>query len=160
MRAVRARQLMHMGIMIPSLCAIAFAISLSADAPLAPSGQELVILPPAAVVIVAATPAVRTLRERPSVLVPLYVGFATLQGMDYHSTSRALASGAGREANPMMRTIVRNRPAFIAVKAAASAGVILVGERLWKRNRVGAVVFMVVANGAMAAVVAKNYSVR
>lgn len=146
--------------MIPFLSAIAVAVSLSVDPPLAPLGRELVLLPPAVVVTVIPAPAGRALSARPSVLVPLYVGFATLQGMDYHSTSRALASGAGREANPMMRKIVRNRPAFIAVKAAASAGVILAGERLWKRNRVGAVVFMAVANGAMAAVVAKNYSVR
>jgi hypothetical protein len=152
---------MHTGIMIiPSLCAIAVAVSLSADAPPAPLRQELVLLPPAVTVTVVAAPVVRALRARPSVLVPLYVGFATLQGMDYHSTSRALAGGAGREANPMMRKIVGNRPAFIAVKAATSAGVILVGERLWKKNRVGAVVFMAIANGAMAAVVARNYSVR
>jgi len=92
--------------------------------------------------------------------VPLYAGFATLQALDYASTTRALASGGAHEANPMMRSIVNSPPAFIAVKAAATAGVIVAGERMWKKNRVAAVIFVAAMNGAMTAVVARNYSVR
>ena len=98
-------------------------------------------------------------RKRPSAMVPMYVGFATLQGLDYHSTTRALSTGAGREGNPVMGNVAGNKGAFLAVKAASTAGVILLGEKLWKKNRAGAIVFMAVANGVMASVVAHNYSV-
>ena len=99
-------------------------------------------------------------RRRPAALVPLYAGFATLQALDYTSTRRALSSGAGVEANPIMRSIVRNRAAFAAVKVAASAGVILAGEKMWKKNRVAAVILVAAMNGAVAAIVAHNYTIR
>lgn len=97
---------------------------------------------------------------RPTALVPLYAGFATLQALDYASTTSALQSGNAREANPMMKGIVGNRAAFVAAKAAATAGVIYAGEKMWKKNRVAAVIFVAALNGAMTAVVARNYSVR
>jgi hypothetical protein len=34
------------------------------------------------------------------------------------------------------------------------------GERIWKKSRVAAVIFVAAANGAVAAIVARNYSVR
>ena len=74
--------------------------------------------------------------------------------------ANALESGRDTEANPVMRSIVNSPPAFIAVKVAATAGVILAGERMWKKNRVAAVIFVAAANGAVAAIVARNYSVR
>jgi hypothetical protein len=98
-------------------------------------------------------------QKRPSLLVPMYVSFGVLQGLDYSSTTRALRSGAGREANPLMRPIVGNRPAFLAVKAATAVGTVWAGEKLWKKNRAAAVVLMAVMNGAIGAVVAHNMSV-
>jgi hypothetical protein len=98
-------------------------------------------------------------QQRPAVLVPMYVSFAVLQGLDYSSTTRALRSGRGREANLLMRPIVENRPAFVAVKAATTAGTIWAAEKLWKNNRAATVVLMAVVNGAMGAVVAHNMSV-
>jgi hypothetical protein len=98
-------------------------------------------------------------QKRPPVLVPMYVSFAVLQGLDYSSTTRALRSGRGREANPLMRPIVENRPAFVAVKAATTVGTIWAAEKLWKKNRAATVVLMAVMNGAMGAVVAHNMSV-
>lgn len=93
-------------------------------------------------------------------LVPLYVSFGTLQALDYHSTQRALSSGAGREANPLVRGLAKSPPALIAAKAAVTAGVIVAGEKLWKKNRVGAVVFVAAMTVGMGAVVVHNYSVR
>jgi hypothetical protein len=116
----------------------------------APSTQHLALLH------VAPTP----IQHRPSALIPLYASFATLQALDYASTTRALESGRGTEANPVMRSIVKSPPAFIAVKAAATAGVIVAGEKMWRKNRVAAVIFVAAANGAVAAIVARNYSVR
>jgi hypothetical protein len=97
--------------------------------------------------------------RRPPALLPMYVGFAALQAADFHSTSRAIDSGAGREANPVMAGVVGNRAAFLAVKAGSSAGLIWASEKIWRKNRAAAVVFMAVANGVMAGVVAHNYGV-
>ena len=97
--------------------------------------------------------------KRPSALVPMYVSFAALQGFDYASTTRAISSGAGREANPVMGPIVGNRAAFLAVKAGSAAGTMWIAERLWKKHPAGAIVFMAALNGAMAAVVTHNMRV-
>jgi hypothetical protein len=94
--------------------------------------------------------------RRPRALIPLYVSFASLQGLDAHSTTRALNRGAA-EANPLMRGLADHPAGLLAVKAAATTGVVLAGEKMWKRNRVAAVVFMVAANSAMAWVVQHNY---
>jgi hypothetical protein len=105
------------------------------------------------------TTRVVTEQKRPSSLIPMYASFAALQGLDYHSTTKALSSGVGKEGNPVMGAVVGNKGAFLALKAASTAGVVLVGEKLWKKNRAGAIVFMAIANGVMASVVAHNYSV-
>lgn len=97
---------------------------------------------------------------RPAPLVPMYASFATLQALDYHSTTRAISQGIGREANPLARPIVEHPAGFVALKAGATAGMIWASERMWKRHPVQAVVFMAAANTAMAIVVAHNYSIR
>jgi hypothetical protein len=97
-------------------------------------------------------------RRRPSVLPVLYVSFAVLQGFDAYSTTTGLSRGA-QESNPMMRGVAGNSAAFWAVKAGSTAASIWFAERLWKNNRVGAIVTMAVANGVMASVAARNASV-
>jgi hypothetical protein len=96
--------------------------------------------------------------RRPRILPALYLSFAALQVFDAYSTRSGLASGA-REANPLMAGISRNAAAFWTVKAASTAGSIWVAERLWKTNRVGAIVTMVVINGVAASVAARNAAV-
>jgi Domain of unknown function (DUF5658) len=96
--------------------------------------------------------------RRPSLLPALYAANVALQAMDAHSTLTAIGNGA-REANPVMKGVVGNRGALLAVKAGAAAGTIYIAERLWRRNRVGAIVLMAVVNGVTAAVVAHNYKV-
>ena len=98
------------------------------------------------------TPAAR----RPSALMPLYVSFASLQVLDVHSTRRALGYGAV-EANPVMRGVTGSSAGMLALKAAGTAGVFLASEKMWKRNKAAAVIFMVAANSAMAVVVQHNY---
>jgi hypothetical protein len=88
--------------------------------------------------------------------VPLYVSFSTLQVLDTHSTSRALSRGAA-EANPLMKGIARSEIGMAAVKAAGTAGVIYASEKMWKKNKKAAVIFMVATNAAMAWVVQHNY---
>ena len=94
--------------------------------------------------------------ERPKLLVPMYIAFAGLQVLDAHSTIRAVDRGY-LEANPLVAPSTRNRTAMVAVKVAATASVIACSERLWRHNRVAAVVALVAINGAYAAIVAHNY---
>jgi uncharacterized protein DUF5658 len=96
--------------------------------------------------------------HRPSVLVPLYVSFATLQGLDIHSTLRAPEFG-GREANPIVGGMLGSPAAFVAAKVGMTASIYFVSERLWKRNRTAAVLTMIALNSTYGALVAHNYAV-
>ncbi len=69
------------------------------------------------------------------------------------STRRALAAGAN-ERNPLMGG--GHFGTMIAVKAATGASTIFFAERMWKKNKVGAIVMMVALNGASAAIAAHN----
>lgn len=110
-----------------------------------------------ALVVCWAFPGTAAAEKRPATLAPLYVAFGTLQVLDVHSTGRALDREA-YEVNPIMKGIAGNQAALFAVKAAGTAGVVLVSEKMWKKNRAAAVVFMVATNAAMAMVVQKNYA--
>jgi hypothetical protein len=88
----------------------------------------------------------------------MYAATVALQALDAHSTLTAIGHGA-QEANPVMKGVVGNRGALLAVKAGAAAGTIYIAEKLWRRNRAGAIVLMAVVNGVTAAVVAHNYKV-
>ena len=94
--------------------------------------------------------------SRPRTLLPLYFSFASLQALDVHSTTRALGNGA-EEANPLMRGLASNPIALSAVKAAGAAGVIYASEKIWKKNKTAAVIFMIAANAGLAFVVQHNY---
>jgi hypothetical protein len=95
-------------------------------------------------------------RDRPAPLVPLYVSFAALQALDVHSTLTALDAGR-REANPMIRSTLGNPAGLFLLKAGTAAGVVLITERLWRRNRTAAVVMMIALNSAYATMAANNY---
>ena len=95
--------------------------------------------------------------KRPMMLPALYASQVALQALDAHSTYSAINRGAV-EANPLMKGVVGNKGAMMAVKAGVAASTIWVAERMWKRgNRVGAIATMLIANGVTAAVVANNY---
>ena len=95
-------------------------------------------------------------RDRPAPLVPLYVAFVGLQALDVHSTFSALEGGA-REANPMVRSALGNPAGLFLLKAGTAAGVVLVTEKLWPRNRTAAVITMIALNSAYATIAAHNY---
>src|SRR5262249_59101453 len=59
--------------------------------------------------------------HRPSALIPMYVSFATLQGLDVHSTLRAPEFG-GREGNPIVGSMLDSPAALVRVKAGMSTG--------------------------------------
>jgi hypothetical protein len=91
-------------------------------------------------------------------LSSLYVSFATLQGLDAHSTILALSRGA-RESNVIVAPFADNRPALIALKAGTAAGVLYMTDRVARQNKLAGIVIMAAANSAYAMVVANNYRV-
>ena len=94
--------------------------------------------------------------RRPNALPILYASFGALQALDAATTLRAVGRGA-TEANPVLTGIASNRGAMVAVKAASFASTVYLTERLWKKNRMAAVVTMVCVNSAYAVIVAHNY---
>ena len=91
--------------------------------------------------------------RRPKVLSALYVAFAALQLADGLTTSEAVKRGA-QETNPLLRG--GNRATVWAVKGATSASTIYFTERLWKNNRVAAIVVMAGINAGYLAIAAHN----
>ena len=96
--------------------------------------------------------------SRPPVLLPLYVTFAALQMLDAHSTTTGLKNGVV-EGNPVMAPFASHTGALYATKIAATAATVYIGEKLWRKNRVAAIVMMVVVNSAYAVVVHRNYGI-
>ena len=97
--------------------------------------------------------------RRPTALPALYAGQIVLQGYDAYSTLAALNAGA-REANPVMKGLVKNPAVFVALKGGVATMSILAAERLWKQDRrVAAIMSMVISNSVMAMVAANNASV-
>ena len=72
-----------------------------------------------------------------------------------YSTRTALAAGA-REANPASAAFATNTGAMIGLKVATTAGTILFAERMWKKNKVAAIVMLGAINGATAAISVHN----
>lgn len=94
--------------------------------------------------------------RRPASLVPLYLSLSALQALDVHSTLGAIDRGAV-EANPLMKGLAGNGIGLLAIKAAGTTGVVYASERIWRRSKTKAVIFMVATNAGMAWVVYHNY---
>jgi hypothetical protein len=103
-------------------------------------------------------PARELKRTRPAALPAFYASLAALQLFDGYSTTRALSGGA-KEANPVMEFVVGKPAVFWSVKAAMAVAPAMAAERMWKRNKAGAIALMVVSNGMMAVVAAHNAKV-
>jgi hypothetical protein len=97
--------------------------------------------------------------SRPKALVPLYASMSALQGLDAVSTWRALGSGGGREANPLMAPVVSSPSSMVALKAGVAGSMIFASERMWKTNRKAAVLLLIGTNVGYAAVVSHNFAV-
>jgi Domain of unknown function (DUF5658) len=85
------------------------------------------------------------------------VSIAT-QLLDAHSTIKAIDRG-GVEANPLMRGLIDNRPAFIGVKAAGAAGLVYLTHKLWKRNKTAAIITSAAINSLYIVKVTQNYGI-
>jgi len=93
---------------------------------------------------------------RPPALMPMYAVSFALQGYDAYSTI-TLVNAGNRELNPVVNAVMKNPPAFAAVKLGAAAATCLLSERLWKtHHRTAAVVLMTASNIGLAIVAANN----
>ena len=92
---------------------------------------------------------------RGMVLPALYGTLGAMQAWDVYSTSTALNAGA-KERNPTAAVFAGNTGQLIGLKAATTASTIFFAERMWKKNKVAAIVMMVAINGATAAVSMHN----
>jgi hypothetical protein len=96
---------------------------------------------------------------RPSMLPPLYASLAALQAYDGYATLRGVTNGA-RESNVLVSGVAGKPAVFWAVKGGSTAVSLFMAERLWRHHRrAEAIATMVVANGVMAAIAARNASV-
>jgi Domain of unknown function (DUF5658) len=103
-------------------------------------------------------PEIHAAAARPMVLPTLYTSLAALQFYDGYSTLYGQSHGA-RETNPTMQWVAASSARVWTVKAATTAVSIAIVERMWKRNRLGAIVTMAAVNGLSAAVALHNASV-
>ena len=96
---------------------------------------------------------------RPPGLSAMYVSLAALEGYDAYSTLKAVKHGAV-EANPLMSGLVGHPVGFLVAKSAVTVASIYAAERLWRTHqRRSAAIMMVLTNGMMAVVAARNASV-
>jgi hypothetical protein len=93
--------------------------------------------------------------DRPAPLRMLDGGLIGANAADWYTTIRAVGRGY-REANPLMAPLVMHPAVFGAVKAAATVATIYAAERMWKRNRGGAIVMMVTATATTWMVAGRN----
>ena len=91
-------------------------------------------------------------------MLSLYATTAIVQGLDAHSTFRAIDAGAV-ERNPLLGSIADHRPAFIALKAGIAVAAIYAGHSLSRKRRVVAIVALVGIDVVYGSLVARNYRV-
>ena len=92
-------------------------------------------------------------------LVLLQAGMVALQAMDIVSTRQALSRPGAYEANAAFGSANPSMGATIALKAGATASIILLTNRIAKTNRVAAIVTMVALNSAYATISAHNFAI-
>lgn len=101
----------------------------------------------------------RDFRSRPSLLMQsLYATTIVVQGLDGHSTFRALDAG-GKEGNPLIGPLAEHRPAFLALKAGIAATAIYLARDTSKTHKVRAALTLIAINSAYLALIANNYRV-
>jgi hypothetical protein len=107
----------------------------------------------------SSAPAPKPSGHRPSVLMlSSYAVTAIVQGLDAHSTFKAIDAGAV-ETNPLLTPLANNRPAFVALKAAIAAALIYEGHGTSKQHKIRAVLILGAIDTAYVALARHNYQV-
>jgi hypothetical protein len=102
-----------------------------------------------------------TFAERPKpsiVLTSLYATTILVQGLDAHSTFKALDNGA-RESNPIVGPLAGSKPGFLMLKAGIATATIYAAHSLARRNKVAAIAALVAVNTGYLLIVRSNYHV-
>lgn len=86
----------------------------------------------------------------------MYATTILVQGLDFHSTFRALDQGA-IEINPVVKPFTSSKPAFAALKAGMAVSTIYIGKSLARRSKTKAIIAMAAINAVHTAIVVKNY---
>lgn len=108
---------------------------------------------------VAPAPRVERSSTRPSlVMQSLYATTILMQGLDAHSTFRAIDAGA-RQTNPLVAPLAGYRPAFIAFKGVVAVALIHKARDLSRRHKWVSVLTLTGINSASAVLIAQNYHV-
>ena len=106
-----------------------------------------------------ASPAIAKADTGGKTLTMLQAGMIALQTMDLVSTHQALSRPGTYEANPAFGIASGSLPASIALKAGATAGIILLTNRVAKTNRAAAIATMVALNSVYATIAARNFAI-
>jgi hypothetical protein len=97
--------------------------------------------------------------SRGAALPSLYGSLIVLQAYDGYSTGRGLRNGAV-ESNGLMASLATHPGSLWAVKGASAFTSIYIAERLWRKQRRGsAIALMLVSNAIMVGVAANNAAV-
>jgi hypothetical protein len=108
---------------------------------------------------VFATPAITAPATTSKVFVAMAATYAAMNALDIYTTTKALRSGAGIEANPLVGPVAGSPVALTILKAASTTSTIFLARRMWKQHPKGAIALLVIANVGMGVVVSHNASV-
>jgi hypothetical protein len=82
--------------------------------------------------------------------------YVALNAIDIYTTTKAIGSGRGVEANPVMGSVAGTPVALTAAKIATTATTLVLARRLWKQHKTASIVLLVTANAGMGFVVSHN----
>src|SRR5689334_13661207 len=85
--------------------------------------------------------------------------YVALNALDVYTTTKAIESGPGVEANPFVGSAAANPVALSALKAGSTTATIVLARRLWKKHPAAAIVLLISANAGMSFVVMHNAGV-
>jgi len=91
-------------------------------------------------------------------MTPFHAWTAAMQGLDAHSTFRAIDAGHA-EGDPLLRGLSANRPAFIAVRTGVAAAIIYGSSYLARNHKKTALATLIGINLAYAFIVQRNYQI-
>src|ERR1041385_4202639 len=100
---------------------------------------------------IAAAPAGRS-----QAFAALATSYVALNALDIYTTTKAIGSGRGVEANPVLGSVAGTPTALTAAKIATTATTLILASRLSKQHRTASVVLLVAANIGMGFVVQHN----
>ena len=104
-------------------------------------------------------PEAGTAASRSKAFPILATTYVALNALDIITTTKAVSSGRGVEANPILGPVAPTPAALTAVKIATTATTVIMAQRLWKHHRVASVVLMVAANIGTGFIVSHNASI-